>query len=119
MRYQDLKGEALEKELSLVRAEYDEICKKGLKLDLSRGKPGRDPGAVDRTETALPGPSESAGTVVQYGPGGGEGCLLPHRRGTGLCQPLGKGRTFGNVGAGSAALQPDPTCKNQRTVAFK
>ena len=42
MRYQELKGEALEKELSLVRAEYDEICKKGLKLDLSRGKPGRD-----------------------------------------------------------------------------
>ena len=42
MRYQELKGAALEKELSLVQAEYDAICERGLKLDLSRGKPGRD-----------------------------------------------------------------------------
>ena len=42
MRYQELKGAALIEERSLVQAEYDAICERGLKLDLSRGKPGRD-----------------------------------------------------------------------------
>ncbi len=42
MRYTDMSREELSAELSLMKAAYDAFAAKGLKLDLSRGKPGAD-----------------------------------------------------------------------------
>ncbi len=41
MRYADLERPALEKELASCRQSFEELKKKGLKLDMSRGKPGK------------------------------------------------------------------------------
>ncbi len=43
--------EELQKEAAQLQAQYDEICKKGLKLDMSRGKPGRE--QLDITQDML------------------------------------------------------------------
>ncbi|MBR7112802.1 MAG: aminotransferase class I/II-fold pyridoxal phosphate-dependent enzyme [Clostridia bacterium] len=40
MNYTKMSVEELKKEQAALRAEYDAYCKKGLSLDLSRGKPG-------------------------------------------------------------------------------
>lgn len=41
-KYFELSKEEALKELAAVKAEYEAICKKGLNLDMSRGKPGAD-----------------------------------------------------------------------------
>ena len=40
MNYTQMNAEELKKEQAALQAEYDAYCKKGLSLDLSRGKPG-------------------------------------------------------------------------------
>ncbi len=41
-KYCELSKEEALKELAAVKAEYEALCKKGLSLDMSRGKPGAD-----------------------------------------------------------------------------
>ncbi len=41
-KYCELSKEEAIKELSIVKAQYEAICNKGLNLDMSRGKPGAD-----------------------------------------------------------------------------
>ena len=42
MNYSSASKELLESELSALKAEYQKICDKNYKLDMSRGKPGAD-----------------------------------------------------------------------------
>ena len=41
-KYNEMSPVELKKEYDIVKQRYDELCKKGLKLDMSRGKPGPD-----------------------------------------------------------------------------
>ena len=40
--YQEMSREELLKEKESLEQQYKEICKKGLKLDMSRGKPSKE-----------------------------------------------------------------------------
>ena len=41
-RYKEMTGDELKQEYEHVKAKYEELCLKGLSLDMSRGKPGPD-----------------------------------------------------------------------------
>ena len=41
-KYSEMSSLELKNEYDIVKQRYDELCKKGLKLDMSRGKPGPD-----------------------------------------------------------------------------
>ena len=42
MKYSLMKRNELENQLAFLMAQYEEVKAKGLKLDMSRGKPGAD-----------------------------------------------------------------------------
>ena len=72
MRYTELNGKELEALYTELSAEYKEICKEGLKLDLSRGKPGREQldmmtGMLDCISTAEDCISENGVDYRNYG----------------------------------------------------
>ncbi len=47
-KYSEMTARELQEEYSLVKAKYDGLCKKGLSLDMARGKPGPDQLAVSQ-----------------------------------------------------------------------
>ena len=42
MKYSEYSGEALREEMKTCRAAFDALKDRGLKLDMSRGKPGKE-----------------------------------------------------------------------------
>ena len=51
--YQEMSREELLKEKESLEQQYKEICKKGLKLDMSRGKPSKEQLALVRKKQVL------------------------------------------------------------------
>jgi len=65
MNYVSASKEALTKELEALRAQYNEICGKNYKLDMSRGKPGAD--QLDISEELLTVLSKNGDCICENG----------------------------------------------------
>ena len=65
MKYSEYSKEQLLEEKKKLESQYNRIKAKGLKLDMSRGKPGTDQLAVSNgINLILSGPSQTAGATV-------------------------------------------------------